>query len=140
MKNPVDAGFFMEQEISRNSLFHKKALTCQRCALARRCRLSQATARGARMCQGTLFFGWAGKKLPVFTAALHFFLRPRSTFSILQIPAHTSGKLRLGWSGSFLCGNGGVPFGVQRGGIPVPLTSRQAVPQISRGALPDGFR
>ena len=28
----------------------------QRCALARRCRLSQATARGARMCQGTFFF------------------------------------------------------------------------------------
>ncbi|RGE15925.1 hypothetical protein DXA87_06845 [Desulfotomaculum sp. OF05-3] len=27
----------------------------QRCALTRRCRLSQATARGARMCQGTFF-------------------------------------------------------------------------------------
>ena len=63
MKNPVDAGFFMEQEISRNSLFHKKALTCQRCALARRCRLSQATARGARMCQGTFFFSWEEETL-----------------------------------------------------------------------------
>ena len=29
---------------------------CQRCALAQRCRLSQATARGARMCQGTFFY------------------------------------------------------------------------------------
>ena len=40
-------------EIQRNSLLHKKA---QRCALARRRRLSQATVRGARMCQGTFFF------------------------------------------------------------------------------------
>ena len=31
----------------------KKALTCKRCALARRCRLSQAAARGVGMCQGT---------------------------------------------------------------------------------------
>ena len=30
-----------------NFLLHKKALTCPKCALARRCRLSQATARGA---------------------------------------------------------------------------------------------
>lgn len=32
-------------------LLHKKAL----CALARRCRMSQAAALGARMCQGTFF-------------------------------------------------------------------------------------
>ena len=76
MKNPVGAGFFMEQEISRNSLFHKKALTCQRCALARRCRLLQAIARGMRMCQGTFFYvesaAWKRKDLRKFRRMLIF--------------------------------------------------------------------
>ena len=55
-RSPGLLELFYVTGIPRDFLLHKKALTCQRCALARRCRLSQATARGARMCQGTFFF------------------------------------------------------------------------------------
>ena len=46
----------------------QKALTRQWCAPARRCRLSQATARDKRMCQGVVYFyDWKIQKVPYGT-------------------------------------------------------------------------
>ena len=48
--------FFVWQEIPMELPVKQKGTVCLRCALARRWRLSQATALGARMCRGTFFF------------------------------------------------------------------------------------
>ena len=61
MTRKSDSSFFMQRDVNPTickywvGLWECAALTCQRCALAPRCRLSQVTARGARMCQDIFF-------------------------------------------------------------------------------------
>ena len=52
----ISGGIFCVIGNSEEFPITQKALTRQWCAPARRCRLSQATARDKRMCQGVVYF------------------------------------------------------------------------------------
>ena len=64
----ISGGIFCVIGNSEEFPITQKALTRQWCAPARRCRLSQATARDKRMCQGVVYFyDWKIQKVPYGT-------------------------------------------------------------------------